>query len=129
MKRSVLILVALIVIPLIVGFAIGYNIRSPEPQSYVADSSSGVFMPALTTERQDKGSDDITASRRTALTRAIEKISPAVVGINVTEIREEPGIFSGDPYFRRFFQNDPFWNQFFGRKYEVQGLGSGHNLT
>src|SRR5688500_5439694 len=31
--------------------------------------------------------DDISTSRKTAITRAVEIASPAVVGINVTEIR------------------------------------------
>ena len=59
--------------------------------------------------------DNITESRHNALTRAIEKVSPAVVGINVTEVRE-------------YQQRDPFWRFFYGdRVYRenVSSLGSG----
>lgn len=68
--------------------------------------------------------DDITSSRRSAITRAVDVASPAVVGINVTEIRSYT-----DPYDEMF--NDPFFEHFFGRRrprtyrQEVRGLGSG----
>jgi serine protease Do len=71
-------------------------------------------------------SDDPTSSRRTAITRAVQVCSPAVVGINVTEVREYR---YQDPY--DVFSNDPFFAQFFGRRQpqvyrqQVQGLGSG----
>src|SRR3954469_16956801 len=38
---------------------------------------------------RDSLNDNITSSRRNAITRAVAKASPAVVGINVTEIREQ----------------------------------------
>ncbi|KAB2922492.1 MAG: trypsin-like serine protease [Bacteroidetes bacterium] len=70
-------------------------------------------------------SDDLSASRKTAVTRTVEEVSPAVVGINVTEIREYR-----DP-FANFFGNDPFFRQFFGDRYrqEVKGLGSGFIIS
>ncbi len=65
---------------------------------------------------------DITASRDNAITKTVRDISSAVVGINVTEMREYR-----DP-FGDMFGNDPFFKQFFGDrsyKQEVHGLGSG----
>lgn len=70
--------------------------------------------------------DDISKSRQTAITRAVEKVSGAVVGINIIEIREYH-----DP-MANFFGNDPFFRQFFGnRNYrqEVKGLGSGFIIS
>ena len=62
---------------------------------------------------------DIEASRRTAITRAVEIASPAVVSINIIE-----QIQYQDPFF-----SDPFFEYFFGPQYseqqEVEGLGSG----
>ncbi len=58
-----------------------------------------------------KGVDD---SRQNALTRAIERVSPTVVGINVTEVRER--------------ELDPFWRFFYGDRVfreNVSSLGSG----
>lgn len=64
--------------------------------------------------------DDISNSRQNAITRAVEKISPAVVGINVTSVREV-GI------------RDPFFEHFFGGYYrqlqQVQSLGSGFIIS
>ncbi|MDZ7370024.1 MAG: trypsin-like peptidase domain-containing protein [candidate division KSB1 bacterium] len=68
--------------------------------------------------------NDITASRQNAITRAVAKVSPAVVSINVTQLQE---YYTGNP-----FLDDPFWRQFF--RYdrimrEVHGLGSGFLFT
>ncbi len=65
----------------------------------------------------------LDASRRTAITRAVEAVAPAVVSINVIEVREvryrDP--FAGDPFFERFFgrQPDRIYQQ------QVHGVGSG----
>ncbi len=66
--------------------------------------------------------DQITSSRNNLITQTVKVVSPAVVGINVTEVRQYR-----DPY-ASFFGNDPFFRQFFGdRTYnqEVKSLGSG----
>ncbi|MFA5832809.1 MAG: trypsin-like peptidase domain-containing protein [Bacteroidota bacterium] len=70
--------------------------------------------------------DEISTSRQNAITRTVDSVSPAVVGINVIEVREYR-----DP-FANFFGNDPFFNQFFGNrnyKQEVKGLGSGFIIS
>lgn len=63
--------------------------------------------------------NQVTESRRSAITNAIEKCFPAVVGIHVTEIRAvTPGII----------YNDPLWDLLFpGKVYkqEVKSMGSG----
>lgn len=62
---------------------------------------------------------EISEDRRNAITKAVEKVSPSIVGINVEEVRE-----IRDPFF-----NDPFFRQFFGDAFNqnqvVRGLGSG----
>lgn len=68
----------------------------------------------------------ITDGRDNAITKTVRDISSAVVGINVTEIREYR-----DP-FGDMFGNDPFFRQFFGDrsfKQEVHGLGSGYIIS
>lgn len=88
------------------------------------ENSSAKANGSLTHVALDRFNDDITSSRKTAITRAVEVASPAVVGINVTEIRSYT-----DPMDDMF--NDPFFERFFGRssprtyRREVQGLGSG----
>ncbi len=82
----------------------------------------------------DKTSDFLTEtnnkianSRRNAITDAIKKCSPAIVGINVTEVVQVQ--------YRRSMQQD-LLSYFFGRratprtkKYEVKGLGSGFIIS
>ncbi len=69
-------------------------------------------------------SDGITESRQNAITRAVSTVSPAVVGINVIQIRR---------YVQRSpFENDPFWNWFFPQREfqeRVKGLGSGFLIS
>lgn len=60
----------------------------------------------------------ITDSRDNAITKTVRDISSAVVGINVTEMREYRDPFANDPFFRQFFGDRSF-------KQEVHGLGSG----
>jgi serine protease Do len=70
--------------------------------------------------------NDIANSRQNAITRAIEKASPAIVGINVTEVRQ---VLYRNPYSGTLFE------RFFGRQrdrvreYEVKGLGSGFIIS
>jgi serine protease Do len=64
--------------------------------------------------------DPIANSRRNAITQAVELVSPAVVGINVTQIRE---VVRRNPFF-----DDPFLDHFFGGyryRQKVSSLGSG----
>ncbi len=62
---------------------------------------------------------EINESRENAITRAVKKVSPAVVGINVTQgyfSRQSP--FSDDPFFRHFWRDSPSLKK-------VKSLGSG----
>ena len=68
---------------------------------------------------------NISDSRQNAITEAVKKVSPAVVGINVTEIQQY-----SSPFGNLF--NDPFWNQFFGNQgfsQKVKELGSGFIIS
>ncbi len=75
--------------------------------------------------------DVITISRHTAVTSAVKICEPAIVGINVTEVRQ---VEYRDPFGDYF--DDPFFQQFFGehgrrrtQQYQVQGLGSGFIIS
>jgi len=84
---------------------------------------------ATTVAAIDQANSQVTGSRRNAITKAVENVSPAVVGINVTEVRE---MRYRDP-FEGFF-DDPFFEQFRGMrprtyKQELHGLGSGFIIS
>lgn len=69
--------------------------------------------------------DQITQSRQTAITRAVDAVSPAVVSISVTEVRQVRDPFSA-------FQRDPFFEYFFGRRpraRRVESIGSGFVIS
>jgi serine protease Do len=96
------------------------------------DLKSQLHAETVSTVDRDSINEKITGSRRNAITNAVSKASPAVVGINVTEVREQRYY---DP-FEGFLGNDPLLQQFFGyrrggqtRKYEVKGLGSGFLIS
>ncbi|MBZ0199530.1 MAG: trypsin-like peptidase domain-containing protein [Ignavibacteriaceae bacterium] len=65
-------------------------------------------------------------SRKNIITETVKKVSPAVVGITVTEIRQyrDPfGSFFDDPFFRQFFGNRGNNNR------KVKSLGSGYIIS
>ena len=76
--------------------------------------------------QKDTNNDEISNSRRNIITETVKQVSPAVVGINVIEIREYK-----DPFFSMF--DDPFFQRFFGNRgtysQEVKGLGSGYIIS
>ncbi len=86
--------------------------------------------PALSLQTQD----GIHASRENAITRAIEQVTPAVVTINVVEIKRERVV---DPFFNNFmglFDFYPPRTRVRGRAVESIGTGfifdeQGHILT
>ncbi|MBE2279957.1 MAG: trypsin-like peptidase domain-containing protein [Ignavibacteriaceae bacterium] len=71
-------------------------------------------------------SEQLYNQRQNIITKTVAEVSPAVVGINVTEVRQVV-----DPFFSPFF-DDPFFRQYFGdQSYsrEVKGLGSGFLIS
>ncbi|NOQ96971.1 MAG: trypsin-like serine protease [Calditrichae bacterium] len=72
--------------------------------------------------------EQISESRQSAITRAVKEVSPAVVGINVLEIKE---IRQRSPFY-----NDPRWQHFFSELFRdmvyrqpVRSLGSGFVIS
>src|SRR3990172_10307424 len=115
-KRKFLIFGLSFVIVLLSGFIFGH---------YIIKNESGLIKAGDFTTRNIQ-SRDITDSRENAITQTVSTFSSAIVGINVTEIREYK-----DP-FGDFFGDDPFFKQFFGNrsyKQEVHGLGSGFIIS
>ena len=118
--------------------ALSPRARSPRtlvPRGLVlaAVLAAGCQQPAQSQEPQsvdatlEAASDNASQTRRTAVTRAVEAASPAVVSVNVIEVRQvrRRAPFAGDPFFERFFgrQRDQVYEQ------QVQGLGSGFIIS
>jgi serine protease Do len=78
----------------------------------------------------DSITNSLYNSRQNAITRAIAKASPAVVGINVIQYVVVPYEYYDpfvDPFFEFFFGRRP--REYFYEKYQVQGLGSGFLIS
>ncbi|MBN1397408.1 MAG: trypsin-like peptidase domain-containing protein [Bacteroidetes bacterium] len=117
------------IVLLIIGFGIGYTVKPSGVQTAQAASTTfdQAFQEASTKENNQQENDQITVSRQNAITRAVAKLSPAVVGINVIAVQQ---IRYRDP-FSQFF-DDPFFKPFFGDRIynqEVKGLGSGFIIS
>src|ERR1041385_1311747 len=127
MTKKYFILIMAMTLPLLFGFWAGYGVghrqhsNSSEPVSF---EQAGFYQSAS----RDSISDQLSIQRRNAITRSVGLASPAVVGINVTEVRE----YRYQDPFSQFFGNDPFFRQYFGdRTYrqEIKGLGSGFLIS
>ncbi len=98
---------------------VGCSSKNKEGESPIYQESHNVVAVA------DKNAT-INGSRQNAITKTAKECSPAIVGINVTEVREYNVGFPGF----EFFQNDPMIQRFFGKqKQKVHSLGSGFIIS
>ncbi len=100
---------------IIIGFIV-YAQFSAEKSTDVENTDS-LFVESAYGANQnlDSTNQDISYGRQTAITRAVERISPAVVSVNVLQVRE---------YTRRspFSSRDPFLREFFPELFKDQKL-------
>ena len=89
--------------------------KGNDKEFYSNDNYTTDIIPAM--NRGDIN-DSISSRRQTVLTNTVSKVHQAVVGINVTEVRQVRDPRSYDPWFRYFF-GDRVYNR------EIKSLGSG----
>jgi serine protease Do len=113
------------------GGVIGYGLAkhaAVEATPASAPDGAGAFEQAFAVntdaQRRDSVGETLTGGRRNAITRAVAAASPAVVGINVVELRQYRQVspWGDDPFFRQFFGDRTYTQQ-------VQGLGSGFIIS
>jgi serine protease Do len=132
MKGRGITLGAVVLIPFFVGGIVGYQLGAPgtvdgpeiteRPLAFLREAGHDTHVAGG--EEQDATADQISQSRQNAITRTVARVSPAVVGINVIELRQ----------YRRWspWGDDPFFRQFFGDRIytqPVQSLGSGFLIS
>ena len=120
-QRNKLFIFATLIVVIAVAIILLNNKNSSNKVFYDSSDSSYSLVG-----RKDSNNNAISASRQTIITETVKKVSPAVVGINVTEIRQyhDPfGSFFDDPFFRQFFGNRENYSQ------KVKGLGSGFIIS
>jgi serine protease Do len=108
---------------LLIVVAAFFIIRPDKPAPLFVSGDSNYSLTAY--QQKGQHNDNITNSRNNIITETVKKVSPAVVGINVTEIRQyrDPfGSFFDDPFFRQFFNNRSYSEK-------VKGLGSGFIIS
>ena len=132
MNRRLTILAVVLLIPFVSGGLIGFTVgraggshaARPAPTGY--DNPPFEEATPVSTEEQNRDSVEQTlfSSRSNAITRTVALASPAVVGINVIEVRQyrQWSPWGDDPFFRQFFGDRTYTQQ-------VQGLGSGFIIS
>jgi serine protease Do len=91
--------------------------------------TSGIYTDANSiSSKLDEVNDGLGKGRQNAITQAVAIACPAIVGINITEVRKVE--------YRHPFMDDPLLRWFMGenygsrtRQYEIQGLGSGFIIS
>ena len=121
-KKSIILTGILVVMITLIGGIYILNGNKSEPAYF---DSNGNSLSLTAAQQKQVLNNDITKSRDNVITETVKLVSPAVVGINVTQIRQyqEPV----NPFF-----DDPFFRQFFGgRTYnqKVKSLGSGYIIS
>lgn len=98
--------------------------------SQVSPAQDSLFVQNLQASSTiDEINDQVSNSRQTSITRALKRLSPAVVGINVTQVREylrRSPFSTRDPYLREFFP-ELFKNHRYEQ--EISQLGSGFIIS
>jgi len=131
MNRNIAVIAIVLMVPLLAGGVIGYSIgrTSHASQGGTTASFEGApfteATPAVQDARwRDSTGEAIDGSRHNAITRTVSTVSPAVVGINVTEVRQYRyrSPWGDDPFFRQFFPDRTYTER-------VQGLGSGFLIS
>ena len=121
-KRTFIITIAVLVILFSASFV--YLNSKIQNDFFTSSNSNNLSLTSL--EQAKRFNDEITNSRENIITNTVQKVSPAIVGINVIEIRQYRDPFSS-------FFDDPFFRQFFGNRgnssQKVQGLGSGYIIS
>jgi len=129
MKHKVIVTFAVLALPFVGGGLIGYNIghstSRQEAPAEPAASFDGSAQPALFTQAdRDTVTAQVGDSRRNAITRTVASVSPAVVGINVIELRtyRQWNPWGDDPFFRQFFGDQTYVEK-------IPSLGSGFIIS
>ena len=129
MSRKTILTVFVICIGIIAGIFLYFHFGAA-PESSSSAKESPIVNDLYTNSSVNTANQDIYSSRQNSITQAVKILSPAVVGINVTQVHE---------YMRRapFSQNrDPVLREFFPELFkdhryqqQVKALGSGFIIS
>ncbi|MER3522650.1 MAG: 2-alkenal reductase [Ignavibacteria bacterium] len=120
-------MMVVLIVPLLLGGSIGYTVgRFGGEQASMPRYPDAPFEEAnpVAYQQRDSVTAGVSASRRNAITQTVVACSPAVVGINVLEVRQYRyrSPWGDDPFFRHFFPDQVYTQQ-------VRELGSGFIIS
>jgi serine protease Do len=128
-NKKIIRLSIIFILGIIAGIIIFFNIAYFEGKSSSVNDTLMVSELLAASQDLNAANNDINRSRHNSITFAVEKISPAVVSVNVLQVRE---------YVRRspFFSRDPFLRELFPELFkdkhyqqEIKSLGSGFIIS
>ena len=124
MEKNKNILITILTVALVI--CVVYIFSKSSNQTEVSNDKGNENYQTALYQQSNQNNDEISNSRRNIITETVKKVSPAVVGINVTEIQKYRDPFSS-------FFDDPFFRQFFGDRStpsrEIKELGSGYLIS
>lgn len=126
MKNKTKFFYLLIIIILFASVFYIYQSKQNGPYFYKNDTIETPTQIQNTSQPKKEITNEITSDRNNVITNAVKEVSPAVVGINVIEIRKFQNPYSpfyNDPFFRQFFGNSGNYSQ------KVKELGSGYIVS
>lgn len=119
--RTLIKIIAVLLVGVIAGFVIYSQWGKPAIDKYSGSDS----MLVSDAQAQDQINDEIMAGRTTAITRAVTKVSPAVVSVTVLQVREyirRSPFKARDPWLREFFP-ELFQDRKFQQEFKMLGSG------
>lgn len=133
-KSSAFTVVILLSLGLIFSSCFNEKKRSDSPESNTSEATvSGISSDSkersapesgtesVSYQQQSPAQQQINASRRTAITQAVQEVSPAVVSITVTEVVQGGRRLAFDEFYNRFFSVPT--------EREVSSMGSGFIIS
>lgn len=112
----------------LLGYSVGHSAGERAHEVETGPAGTALYKEArpaaFTPEQRDSINLQMSNSRRNAITETVAMVSPAVVGINVIELRtyRRWAPWGDDPFFRHFFGDQTFTHQ-------VPSLGSGFIIS
>jgi serine protease Do len=127
MKMKIMVSIILLLVGGLIGYRVGHSSNdehSTQSNAQTIEAPIAEINVGDDPQVRDSVSTSIGVSRRNAITKTVAQCSPAVVGINVLEVRtiRYRSPWGEDPFFRQFFPEQQYTQQ-------VQELGSGFIIS
>jgi serine protease Do len=128
MSRKIIHIISIFCIGILAGIFL-YIYFEKNPENTLRSEDSPLVDNLYANSSIENANQEIISSRQNSITQAVKKLSPAVVGINVTQIQEyrrRSPFSTRDPVLREFF---PELFKDYRYQQQVSSLGSGFVIS